>query len=221
MLRTDPVASADDDVVPYGATEQIDASADPCDVGRLADNPGFLAARFSFLAASIANRTLAPFDLRTRSYSVLELATVGDGMSQRDIGRILCLDKSHIVRLVDEVAGRGLVGPVQGRARRPRRDRPRNRGRSRARRARRSRVVRRVLDDARRPERRRPSGGAQGVEASRASVLNKSRPRSEASGHDAGIAMLRSRVASWRRWSDERLAKTFACAPATAAVAFA
>jgi DNA-binding MarR family transcriptional regulator len=110
MLRTDPAVAADDDVSQLQETEKIDVSADPCDVGRLADNPGFLAARFSFLAASIANRTLAQFDLRTRSYSVLELATVGGGMSQRDIGRILCLDKSHIVRLVDEVAGRGLVG---------------------------------------------------------------------------------------------------------------
>ena len=53
---------------------------------------------------------LAQFGLRTRSYSLLELATIGDGMSQGQIGRILCLDKSHIVRLVDEVTARGLVG---------------------------------------------------------------------------------------------------------------
>jgi len=98
----------------YGAgssvTEASDPSMDSSHVGRLGDNPGFLAARYSFFAANIANRTLAEFGLRTRSYSLLELATVGDGMSQGQIGRILCLDKSHIVRLVDELVGRGLVG---------------------------------------------------------------------------------------------------------------
>jgi DNA-binding MarR family transcriptional regulator len=82
----------------------------PSDVGRLGDNPGFLAARYSFFAAKIANRTLAEFGLRTRSYSLLELATIGEGMSQGQIGRVLCLDKSHVARLVDEVVGQGLVG---------------------------------------------------------------------------------------------------------------
>jgi DNA-binding MarR family transcriptional regulator len=106
MLRTEPAASAKGDRAHSPSREAIDLR----DAGRLGDNPGFLAARFSFVAAGVANRTLAEFALRTRSYSVLELATVGDGMSQRQIGHILCLDKSHIVRLVDEVVGRGLVG---------------------------------------------------------------------------------------------------------------
>ncbi|WP_448808323.1 MarR family winged helix-turn-helix transcriptional regulator [Agromyces bauzanensis] len=77
--------------------------------GRLGHNAGFLAARFSYFAARLANRTLAPYDLRTRSYSLLELASTGAGMSQRELGRALCLDPSHIVRLVDELVGRGLV----------------------------------------------------------------------------------------------------------------
>jgi DNA-binding MarR family transcriptional regulator len=92
-----------------GATESSGPSTDAPDVGRLGDNPGFLAARYSFFAANIANRTLAEFGLRTRAYSLLELATIGDGMSQGQIGRILCLDKSHIVRLVDELVAQGLV----------------------------------------------------------------------------------------------------------------
>ena len=110
MQSGDPAVSADDTRAPARAMEAVDPSGDFLEVGRLADNPGFLAARYSFVAANIANRTLGGFGLRTRSYSLLELATVGDGLSQAQIGRILCLDKSHIVRLVDEVAGQGLVG---------------------------------------------------------------------------------------------------------------
>ena len=110
MQSGDPAVSAHDTRARARVMETADSLGDSLEVGRLADNPGFLAARYSFVAANIANRTLAGFGLRTRSYSLLELATVGDGLSQAQIGRILCLDKSHIVRLVDEVAGQGLVG---------------------------------------------------------------------------------------------------------------
>ena len=110
MQSGDPAVSAGDTRARARGMETVDPWGDSLEVGRLADNPGFLAARYSFFAANVANRTLAEFGLRTRSYSLLELATVGEGMSQAQIGRILCLDKSHIVRLVDEVAGQGLVG---------------------------------------------------------------------------------------------------------------
>jgi DNA-binding MarR family transcriptional regulator len=110
MPSTDLAMSVDGDRARSGAMDADDPSMGASNVGRLRDNPGFLAARYSFFAANIANRTLAEFGLRTRSYSLLELATVGDGMSQGEIGRILCLDKSHIVRLVDELVGQGLVG---------------------------------------------------------------------------------------------------------------
>ena len=107
MPSADLAVSVDGDGAGSGATEASDPSME---VGRLGDNPGFLAARYSFFAANIANRTLSEFGLRTRSYSLLELAATGDGMSQGQIGRILCLDKSHIVRLVDELVREGLVG---------------------------------------------------------------------------------------------------------------
>lgn len=77
--------------------------------GRLADNPGFLSARFTSVAAAVSNRALAPFGLRTRSYALVEIAVASGGLSQRDIGRILWLDKAHVVRLVDQVAAMGLV----------------------------------------------------------------------------------------------------------------
>jgi len=88
--------------------------------GRLARNPGFLAARFTSVAATVSNRALAPFGLRTRSYSLVELAAASGGLSQREVGRILALDKAHVVRLVDQVVEMGLVvrerDPRDGRA---------------------------------------------------------------------------------------------------------
>lgn len=77
--------------------------------GRLAGNPGFLSARFTSVAATVSNRALARFGLRTRSYSLVEIAASSGGLSQRDIGRMLWLDKAHVVRLVDEVVAMGLV----------------------------------------------------------------------------------------------------------------
>jgi DNA-binding MarR family transcriptional regulator len=82
-------------------------------VGRLGENIGFLAARFSYFAAKIARDALSPLDLSTRLYSVLELASTGSGMSQREIGRTLCLDPSNVLRLVDQLDERGLVERVR------------------------------------------------------------------------------------------------------------
>ena len=92
MPSADVAVSVDGDDAKVIAVEASGPWPETPYVGRLGDNPGFLAARYSFFAASIANQTLAEFGLRTRAYSLLELATVGDGMSQGQIGRILCLD---------------------------------------------------------------------------------------------------------------------------------
>jgi DNA-binding MarR family transcriptional regulator len=78
-------------------------------LGRLGGDIGFLSARFAYLAGRRAGRALSAFGLKTRSYSVLELACADAGMSQRELGRTLCLDPSHIVRIVDELVDRGLV----------------------------------------------------------------------------------------------------------------
>jgi DNA-binding MarR family transcriptional regulator len=89
-----------------------DSLASPSDAraaGRLAANPGFLAARFASVAATVSNRALAPFGLRTRSYALVEIAVASGGLSQQEVARALWLDKAHVVRLVDEVAAMGLV----------------------------------------------------------------------------------------------------------------
>lgn len=79
------------------------------DIGRLADNLGFLAARFTYFAARSDKAALQPLALSIRQYTVLELATVGPGMSQRELGRMMCLDPSNVLRLVDQLSARGLV----------------------------------------------------------------------------------------------------------------
>jgi DNA-binding MarR family transcriptional regulator len=87
----------------------LEADVAPAAAGRLAGNIGFLTARFSYFAAKIAREALTPLDLSTRLYSVLELASTGAGMSQRELGRALCLDPSNVLRLVDQLDDRGLV----------------------------------------------------------------------------------------------------------------
>lgn len=86
------------------------------DLGRLEENIGFLASRFSYLAAKRADAALAPFGLSTKSYALLELTAVGEGTSQRELGRLLCLDPSRVLRLVDMLAERDLVERIRGTA---------------------------------------------------------------------------------------------------------
>lgn len=69
----------------------------------------FLAARARSLGTDRANSRLAALDLKVRSYSVLALACVPGGLSQRDLAQYLCLDPSQIVALVDGLEQRGLV----------------------------------------------------------------------------------------------------------------
>lgn len=69
----------------------------------------FLAARARSLGTARADSRLAALDLKVRSYSVLALACVPGGLSQRDLAEYLCLDPSQIVALVDGLEQRGLV----------------------------------------------------------------------------------------------------------------
>lgn len=75
----------------------------------LADEIEFLAARTRAVGTQIANRKLAPLDLRVRSYSVLALASVDLAPTQRELAEFLRLDPSQIVAIVDELETAGLV----------------------------------------------------------------------------------------------------------------
>ena len=80
------------------------------DVGELTEDIGFLLARVSGEVVRATNAALAPEGMRVRHYSVLLLACDSpDGISQRAMARILGLDPSQVVALVDELAQAQLV----------------------------------------------------------------------------------------------------------------
>ena len=75
----------------------------------LIDDMSFLLARASALSNAAGNAALAEFGLKVRSYSVLELAAVGQRPSQREIAEFLRLDPSQVVALVDDLQRAKLV----------------------------------------------------------------------------------------------------------------
>jgi DNA-binding MarR family transcriptional regulator len=79
----------------------------------LADEIEFLTARARAVGTAHANASLAPLDLRVRSYSVLALAASGVDPTQRELAEFLSLDASQIVALVDGLESRGLVVRTQ------------------------------------------------------------------------------------------------------------
>lgn len=79
-------------------------------MGELTEDLGFLLARVSGEVVRATNAALAADGLRVRQYSVLLLACdSAGGISQRAMARILGLDPSQVVALVDELAQAGLV----------------------------------------------------------------------------------------------------------------
>ena len=79
-------------------------------MGELTEDIGFLLARVSGEVVRATNAALAPEGMRVRHYSVLLLACDSpDGISQRAMARILGLDPSQVVALVDELAQAQLV----------------------------------------------------------------------------------------------------------------
>jgi MarR family transcriptional regulator, organic hydroperoxide resistance regulator len=80
------------------------------DMGELTEDLGFLLARVSGEVVRATNAALAEDGLRVRHYAVLLLACDSRrGVSQRAMARILGLDPSQVVALVDELAQAGLV----------------------------------------------------------------------------------------------------------------
>lgn len=79
-------------------------------MGELTEDLGFLLARVSGDVVRATNAALAEEGLRVRQYAVLLLACDSRrGVSQRAVARILGLDPSQVVTLVDELAQAGLV----------------------------------------------------------------------------------------------------------------
>ena len=79
-------------------------------MGELTEDLGFLLARVSGEVVRATNAALAEDGLRVRQYAVLLLACDSrHGVSQRAMARVLGLDPSQVVALVDELAQAGLV----------------------------------------------------------------------------------------------------------------
>lgn len=79
-------------------------------MGELTEDIGFLLARVSGEVVRATNAALAGEGLRVRQYSVLQLACDSPGgISQRAMARVLGLDPSQVVALVDELAQARLV----------------------------------------------------------------------------------------------------------------
>lgn len=75
----------------------------------LDDDAFFHLARAAAVAIGEGNAALTEHGLRSRSYSVLALAAVEPGPSQRELAATLGLDPSQVVALVDDLQSRGLV----------------------------------------------------------------------------------------------------------------
>lgn len=69
----------------------------------------FLLARANARSMASANRALAEYELKVRSYSVLSLVADDARPTQRELSEFLRLDPSQIVALVDDLESRGLA----------------------------------------------------------------------------------------------------------------
>lgn len=69
----------------------------------------FLLARANARSVANANRALAEYELKVRSYSVLSLVADDARPTQRELSEFLRLDPSQIVSLVDDLESRGLA----------------------------------------------------------------------------------------------------------------
>ncbi|MCR2800259.1 MULTISPECIES: MarR family winged helix-turn-helix transcriptional regulator [unclassified Microbacterium] len=69
----------------------------------------FLLARANARSVAGANRALAGYELKVRSYSVLSLVADGARPTQRELSEFLRLDPSQIVALVDDLESRALA----------------------------------------------------------------------------------------------------------------
>lgn len=73
------------------------------------DNIGLLLSLASARGVAAANTALTEVELSTRPFSLLDVVSQTDGLSQREIADTIRLDPSQVVALVDTLEARGLV----------------------------------------------------------------------------------------------------------------
>ncbi len=75
----------------------------------LAQHTGYLLIKLGELTLEIAERALAPLDLRARHFNVMAMAAADVSLSQQDLSGLLGLDPTIMVALVDDLERRGLI----------------------------------------------------------------------------------------------------------------
>ncbi|WP_052848968.1 MarR family winged helix-turn-helix transcriptional regulator [Streptomyces avicenniae] len=75
----------------------------------LADHTGYLLHKAGVLLLQHAERAMEPLGLRARPYYVLAALKDNSALSQQDLSRLLSLDPTTMVAVVDDLERRGLV----------------------------------------------------------------------------------------------------------------
>jgi DNA-binding MarR family transcriptional regulator len=87
-----------------------DRDASPSGHKPLTERPSFLAHKIGLLLLGAAEARLAELGLSARTYFVLASINSPDPPSQRHLSRILAIDPTLVVALIDEMQTGGLVG---------------------------------------------------------------------------------------------------------------
>lgn len=75
----------------------------------LAERPGYLLHKAALLLDEEAERAFADSGMRTRDFFVLAALAGGPALSQQDLSRLLNLDPTTVVAVVDELEDKGYV----------------------------------------------------------------------------------------------------------------
>lgn len=75
----------------------------------LAERPGYLLHKAALMLAEDAERALAAVDLQTRDFFVLASLASAPDLSQQDLSRLLNLDPTTVVAVIDELERREYV----------------------------------------------------------------------------------------------------------------
>lgn len=79
------------------------------DAPPLAQHAGYLLIKLGEITLEAAERALRPLDLRARHFNVMTMAAANPALSQQDLSKLLGVDPTIMVALVDDLERQGLV----------------------------------------------------------------------------------------------------------------
>lgn len=97
-----------------------DSAQDVAEDRALKDLLGYNLKRVLSLVQSDLSRVLGEFQLRAVSFSALSVVVQSPGINQTELAEVLKIERSNLVQIIDELAGRKLIArtPVPGDRRR-------------------------------------------------------------------------------------------------------